>query len=118
VRVCKPDVGEHPRTSRLAEPDPDKKLMPLQGEEIGRLVVQALEGGVTERRPWYGPLEKMPDQPIISFKARGQVVSKSALMDAAWANTAVEESNRAGRKCAQVRTPRAHYRAANRCDHK
>ena len=46
--------------------DPDKKLVPLQGEEIGRLIAQALEGGVTERRPWYEPSEKMPDQPIIS----------------------------------------------------
>jgi len=46
--------------------DPDKKLVPLQGDEIGRLVAQALEGGVTERRPWYGPMEKMPDEPIVS----------------------------------------------------
>ncbi len=46
--------------------DPDKKLVPLQGEEIGRLIAQALEGGVTERRPWYEPSEQSPDQPIIS----------------------------------------------------
>lgn len=46
--------------------DPDKKLVPLQGEEIGRLIAQALENGVTPRRPWYEPLEKMPDQPPIS----------------------------------------------------
>jgi len=46
--------------------DPDKKLVPLQGEEIGRVIAQSLESGVTERRPWYGPSEKMPDQPIIS----------------------------------------------------
>ena len=44
----------------------DKKLVPLQGDEIGRLIAQALETGVRERRPWYGPTEKMPDQPIIS----------------------------------------------------
>ena len=42
------------------------KLVPLQGEEIGRLISQSLEGGVTERRPWYGPLDELPDQPIIS----------------------------------------------------
>jgi len=42
------------------------KLMPLQGEEIGRLISQSLEGGVTERRPWYGPLDELPGQPIIS----------------------------------------------------
>jgi hypothetical protein len=46
--------------------DTDKKLVPLQGEEIGRLIANALEGGVTERRPWYEPSEKLPDQPIIT----------------------------------------------------
>jgi hypothetical protein len=45
--------------------DPDKKLVPLQGEEIGRLIAQSLEGGVTERRPWYAPSDKLPDEPII-----------------------------------------------------
>jgi hypothetical protein len=51
---------------QLYKYDPDKKLVPLQGEEIGRLIAQALESGVRERRPWYGPSEKTPDQPIIS----------------------------------------------------
>jgi hypothetical protein len=46
--------------------DPDKKLVPLQGEEIGRLIAQALEGGVAERRPWYEPSDKTPDRPIIN----------------------------------------------------
>ena len=46
--------------------DPDKKLVPLQGEEIGHLIAQSLEGGVNERRPWYEPNEKVPEQPIIS----------------------------------------------------
>jgi len=45
--------------------DPDKKLVPLQGEEMGRLIAQSLESGVAERRPWYAPSEKTPDQPII-----------------------------------------------------
>jgi hypothetical protein len=48
--------------------DPDKKLTPLQGEEIGRLIAQALEGGVTPRRPWYAPSDETPDQPAISAK--------------------------------------------------
>ena len=39
--------------------------MPLQGDEIGRLIAQTLEGGVAERRPWYEPSDKMPDEPII-----------------------------------------------------
>jgi hypothetical protein len=50
---------------QLYKYDPDKKLVPLQGEEIGRLIAHALEGGITERRPWYEPSEKLPDQPVI-----------------------------------------------------
>jgi hypothetical protein len=51
---------------QLYRHDADKKLVPLQGEEIGRLIAQALEGRVTARRPWYEPSEKLPDQPILS----------------------------------------------------
>src|SRR5215468_7501292 len=50
--------------------DPDKKLVPLQGEEIGRLIAQSLEGGVVGRRPWYEPSEKLPPQPIINTPAQ------------------------------------------------
>ena len=52
--------------------DPDKKLVPLQGEEIGRLIAQALEGGVTPRRPWYEPSEHTPDQPAIIGKLQNE----------------------------------------------
>lgn len=41
------------------------KLVPLQGEEIGTLIARALERGVVDRRPWYEPSERTPDQPII-----------------------------------------------------
>ncbi len=51
---------------QLYKYDPDKKLVPLQGEEIGRLIARALASGVKERRPWYEPWEKLPDQPIIN----------------------------------------------------
>lgn len=44
---------------QLFKYDPDKKLVPLQGEEIGRLIAQALASGVKERRPWYEPSEKL-----------------------------------------------------------
>jgi hypothetical protein len=50
---------------QLYKYDSEKKLVPLQGEEIGRLIAHALEGGIKERRPWYEPTEKLPDQPII-----------------------------------------------------
>jgi hypothetical protein len=46
--------------------DSEKKLVPLQGDEIGRLIANALEGGIVDRRPWYEPAEKLPDQPVIS----------------------------------------------------
>ena len=52
--------------SSLYKYDPDKKLIPLQGEEIGRLIAQALASGVKARRPWYEPLEKLTTQPVVS----------------------------------------------------
>jgi hypothetical protein len=51
---------------QLYQFDPDKKLVPLQGEEIGNLVVQAVQSGVVEKQPWYGPSEKLPAEPIIT----------------------------------------------------
>ena len=51
---------------QLYKYDPDKKLVPLQGEEIGRLIARALASGIKERRPWYEPAEKLPDQPIVN----------------------------------------------------
>jgi len=42
------------------------KLVPLQGEEIGRIIAQSLEEGVNERQPWYEPLDKTPDVPVIN----------------------------------------------------
>ncbi len=52
---------------QLYKYDSEKKLLPLQGDEIGRLIANALEGGISDRRPWYDPAEKLPDQPIISI---------------------------------------------------
>ena len=46
--------------------DADKKLVPLQGEEIGRLIARTLEVGIKDRRPWYEPSEKLPDEPVIT----------------------------------------------------
>ena len=51
---------------QLYKYDSEKKLVPLQGDEIGRLIANALEGGIVDRRPWYDPAEKPPDQPIIN----------------------------------------------------
>jgi hypothetical protein len=54
---------------QLYKYDPDKKLVPLQGDEIGKLIAQALASGVKDRRPWYEPSEKLPNQPIINTPA-------------------------------------------------
>ena len=44
----------------------EKKLVPLQGEDIGRLIARALESGIKDRRPWYEPSEQLPHQPMIA----------------------------------------------------
>jgi len=50
--------------------DSDKKLVPLQGEEIGALIAQSVESAVIDRRPWYEPSEQLPDRRIIGAPAK------------------------------------------------
>jgi hypothetical protein len=42
------------------------KLVALEGEEIGKLIAQAVQSGVVERRPWYEPSDKLPGRPIVA----------------------------------------------------
>jgi hypothetical protein len=51
---------------QLYKYDSDSKLVPLAGEEIGKFVAQAVEGKVNPRRPWYEPLDKLPEERIIT----------------------------------------------------
>src|SRR5260370_24802090 len=44
----------------------DKTLVPLEGEEIGKLVAQAVQNGVVEKQPWYPPSEILPPAPIVT----------------------------------------------------
>jgi hypothetical protein len=44
----------------------DGALIPLTGEEIGRLMAQALEGGAIEKRPWYQPADGVPEVTVIN----------------------------------------------------
>ena len=53
--------------------DADRKLVPLQGEEIGRLIAQAVEHGVAERRPWYVPSEQLPEQPVVNVALNSEL---------------------------------------------
>lgn len=54
---------------QLYRSDSDGNLVPLQGEEIGRLLAKVVEGAAAQKRPWYDPAEKSPTEPIISTTA-------------------------------------------------
>jgi hypothetical protein len=49
--------------------DSNNQLVALEGEEIGKLVAQAVQGGVVEKQPWYEPSEKLPKGPIVATAA-------------------------------------------------
>ena len=51
---------------QLYKHDEHGRLVPLEGEEIGRLLAKALEGKVKLRLPWYEPTYKLPADPIIA----------------------------------------------------
>jgi hypothetical protein len=51
---------------QLYKYDGDKTLVPLEGEEIGKLVAQAVQNGVVEKQPWYPPSEMLPRAPIVT----------------------------------------------------
>ena len=53
---------------QLYKYDGEKRLVPLEGEEIGRLVAKAVQNGVVEKRPWYPPSEMLPHKPIVDGK--------------------------------------------------
>src|SRR5436305_13740012 len=41
------------------------ELVPLDGEEIGKLIALALESGIKDRQPWYLPSDGLPSEPMI-----------------------------------------------------
>src|SRR5215469_8447417 len=51
---------------QLYKHDHENKLVPLQGEEIGRFVAQTLHDKTAVRRPWYDPIESIPAEPLVS----------------------------------------------------
>lgn len=51
---------------QLYRQDEDKKLVPLHGEEIGKLIAHALEKGTKEAPPWYEPADRLPNEPVIN----------------------------------------------------
>jgi hypothetical protein len=58
---------------QLYKYDPEKKLVPLYGEEIGKLIAQALESGIKERRPWYVPSDGLPTEPAINGSIEAEI---------------------------------------------
>jgi hypothetical protein len=60
---------------QLYKYDSDKKLVPLQGDEIGKFVAQAHEGNVAEKSPWYEPTAKFPTPPIITTSKHSELDS-------------------------------------------
>ena len=53
---------------QLYKRDAEGKLIALDGQEMGELLVQQLQKGVVQRTPWYEPADEIPTQPTISGK--------------------------------------------------
>ena len=51
---------------QLYRSDSNGQLVPLEGEEIGRLLAKSLQQGVVEKQPWYQPSNQLPTEPIIT----------------------------------------------------
>jgi hypothetical protein len=51
---------------QLYKLDSDKKIVALDGEEIGKLLAQSVQDGVIKKQPWYEPSNKLPHQPVIT----------------------------------------------------
>jgi hypothetical protein len=48
---------------QLYKSDSEGKLFPIEGDEIGKLVAQAVQDGVLEKQPWYDRSNRLQDQP-------------------------------------------------------
>ena len=77
---------------QLYKYDADKKLVPLQGDEIGRLIARTLEVGIKGRRPWYEPSEKLPNEPVITVPSQSEFDSLVVDMPPPARNSAASRS--------------------------
>jgi hypothetical protein len=50
---------------QLYRSEASNKLVPLEGEEIGKLLARSGRDGVVEKSPWYEPLEQVPKEPVV-----------------------------------------------------
>jgi hypothetical protein len=44
----------------------DGALVPLRGEEIGDFIAEAIADKAAKRRPWYDPMEAVPNRPLVA----------------------------------------------------
>jgi hypothetical protein len=44
----------------------DGALVPLRGEEIGHFIAAAIADKAAKRRPWYDPMEAVPNRPLVA----------------------------------------------------
>lgn len=51
---------------QLYQYDEAGRLSPLEGEEIGRFIAQALAQKAPLRHPWYNPLHAVPAEPVLN----------------------------------------------------
>jgi len=61
------------------------------------LIANALEGGIADRRPWYEPAEKLPDQPIINGALQTDYDSLVVEMPAKNSGASGSKDGKAGR---------------------
>ena len=50
---------------QLYRHDHDGTLVPLRSDEIGKFIAQEIADKTARRRPWYEPIEALPNNPII-----------------------------------------------------
>jgi hypothetical protein len=50
---------------QLYKSDSDNNLVPIEGEEIGKLLARSVQDGVVEKQPWYEPFDSIPSKPIL-----------------------------------------------------
>jgi hypothetical protein len=76
---------------QLYKYDADKNLVPLEGEEIGKLVARAVQNGVVEQQPWYAPSEMLSRKPIVDGKM--DIDFDSVIVDARSGQSSAERSS-------------------------
>ena len=81
---------------QLYKYDADQKLVPLYDDEIGTLIAHALESGIKDRRPWYQPLDSLPNEPVVNTPTDSDYDTLVVEMPPKRASTTARASNGSG----------------------